>query len=374
MIKVPDNAGNIAETPIDERYSRLARFHRIGNAGVRAFNQANVVILGCGALGSQHAETLARAGFGKLTLIDRDFVEHSNLQRQTLFTEKDAEQAIPKVIALKNHLSEINAGIEVTAHIADVSSDNIERLIAGHDLLLDGTDNLALRMLINDACYKQGIPWIFGSALESYGMSYNFNFVAKESHAQESYIQERDANSRKANMPCLRCLLDALPLETQDTCSSVGVIQPILQLISSVQTSEAMKFFTDFSATRETLFTMDLWQFHTQNVKLDTLKDPACQTCGVQPTYPSLHQKKREAQRLCGDGSVMIREVAPLDLDNIKNGLDQQNIPYKFNDYFLNIQLPENRIILFSDGRGIVYEVTDVEEAVRIYERVLLIK
>ena len=347
---------------LSDRYSRLARFHKIGNAGVHAFQQSKVVILGCGALGSQHAETLARAGFGQLTLIDRDFVESSNLQRQTLFTENDALQALPKVIALKNHLSNINSSIQITPHIADVSSDNIEHLIAGHDLLLDGTDNLALRMLINDACYKLQIPWIFGSALESYGMSYNFNFP----------VEEGEAETKQS--PCLRCLLDSLPLETNDTCSSVGVIQPILQMISSIQTTEAMKFFADRSALRQTLLSIDLWDFHPQSISLEQLKAPACKTCGDYPTYPSLQQKQREAQRLCGDGSVMIREVTPLDLPALKDQLDQRGIHYRYNEYFLNIQLSaprDHRIILFQDGRGIVYNTTDIDEAIALYLEVI---
>ena len=340
---------------LSDRYSRLARFHKIGNAGIHAFQQANIVILGCGALGTQHAETLARAGFGRLTLIDRDFVEASNLQRQTLFTESDAEQALPKVIALCNHLFKINSSTKITTHIADVSSDNIETLIAGHDLLLDGTDNLALRMLINDACYKLKMPWIFGSALESYGMSYNFNFP---------HLPEKEGEK---DSPCLRCLLDSLPLETQDTCSSVGVIQPILQMISSIQTTEAMKFFADKPAMRDTLLSIDLWDFHPQSILLDRLKNPKCETCGDIPTYPSLQSNQREAQRLCGDGSVMIREVMPLDLQGLKNRLDRRGLTYRYNQYFLNVQLPDHRVILFQDGRGIVYDVNEIEDAISIY-------
>lgn len=364
----------------NDRYSRLARFHKIGNAGIEAFRHAKVVILGCGALGTQHAETLTRAGFGSITLIDRDFVESSNLQRQTLFTESDAEKALPKVIALKNHLSQINSSIQIQTQIADVSSDNIQELIADHDLLLDGTDNLALRMLINDACYKLNMPWIFGTALESYGMSFNFNFPEKASSGNLNGMknpESLDDVSGRSKQPCLRCLLGSLPLESQDSCSSVGVIQPILQMISSVQASEAMKFFADFLATRETLFTMDLWEFHSQNINLDKLKNPHCATCGINPTYPDLHVKTREAQRLCGDGSVMIREVKPLDLAKIRMKLDAGNISYQYNDYFLNIHLEhfdsENRyrVILFHDGRGIVYGVSEIEEAMRIYSAVI---
>lgn len=338
---------------IDPRYHRLARFHRIQNMGVKKLNDATVVILGCGALGSQHAETLARSGIGHLILIDRDFVELTNLQRQTLFTEEDAELALPKVIALKNHLAEINSSIKVTTHIADVSGDNIVNLIQGADLLLDGTDNLALRMLINDACYQLNVPWIFGSALESYGMSHNFNFP----HLPE--------------LPCLRCILGAIPLESGDTCSSVGVIQPILQLISSIQTTEAMKFFVDQNSSRNTLFTMDLWASRSQNVSLVKLKNPNCPTCGNHPTYPSLQEKKREAQRLCGDGSVMIREVEPLDLAEIQQSLAKDNVKHQFNEYFLNIHLENHRVILFKDGRGIVYNTSDIDEALAIYKSVV---
>lgn len=344
----------MTQLSIDPRYHRLARFHRIQNTGVEHLNAATVAILGCGALGAQHAETLARSGIGHLILIDRDFVELTNLQRQTLFTEKDAELALPKVIALKNHIAEINSSIRVTAHIADVSGDNIVGLIQGADILLDGTDNLALRMLINDACYQLGIPWIFGSALESYGMSHNFNCPSQP------------------ELPCLRCLLGSIPLESQDTCSSVGVIQPILQLISSVQTTEAMKFLVDSKALRNTLFTMDLWDSHTQNVNLTKLKNPDCPTCGNDRTYPSLQEKQREAQRLCGDGSVMIREVEPLNLESIQQRLVIQGIEHNFNEYFLNILLPNHRVILFRDGRAIVHETRDVEEALEVYQSILL--
>lgn len=338
---------------VDPRYHRLARFHRIQNSGVKQLNDATVVILGCGALGSQHAETLARSGIGRLILIDRDFVELTNLQRQTLFTEKDAQLALPKVIALKNHIAEINSNIEVIPHIADVSGDNIVRLIQDADLLLDGTDNLALRMLINDACYQINIPWIFGSALESYGMSHNFNFP------------------RQSDLPCLRCILGALPLESGDTCSSVGVIQPILQLISSIQTTEAMKFFISPEHARKTLFTMDLWESRTQSMNLAKLKNRDCPTCGEHPTYPSLLENRREAQRLCGDGSVMIREVVPLDLEHLQQKLVKDNIKHQFNDYFLNIHLENHRVILFKDGRGIVYNTGDVDEALKVYQMLL---
>lgn len=337
---------------IDPRYHRLARFARIQTAGVERLNQATVVIIGCGALGAQHAETLTRSGIGHVILVDRDFVELSNLQRQTLFTEADAAAALPKVVALKQHLTAINHTTRITTHLVDVSSDNIVDLIKGADLVLDGTDNLALRMIINDACYQQNIPWIFGSALESYGMSHNFNVP----HRQD--------------LPCLRCILGAIPLESGDTCSSVGVIQSILQLISSIQTTEAIKFFVEPSAMRETLWTMDVWSSHSQAINLAKFKQKQCPTCGENPTYPALMHAQREAQRLCGDGSVMIREIQPLDLAALEKILIKQGIAHRFNEYFLNIE-GDNRIILFKDGRAIVYGTHDVDEALTLYQNLI---
>lgn len=343
----------MTEPLINERYHRLARFHGIQNKGVQKLNDATVAILGCGALGAQHAETLTRSGIGHLILIDRDFVELSNLQRQTLFTEDDAQNALPKVIALQNRLLAINSNVRITTHLVDVSGDNIVALIKGADILLDGTDNLALRMLMNDACYQLNIPWIFGSALESYGMSYNFNLPLFP------------------ELPCLRCVLGSIPLENHDSCSSVGVIQPILQIVSAIQTIELMKYFVAPDTMRTTLFTQDLWFNHSQNISLRKLKNPVCQTCGSFPTYPSLKEKKIEAQRLCGDGSVMIRESQPLDLKSIAQSLQVLNINYQLNEYFLNIHLDNHRVILFKDGRGIIYQAPTVDAAILVYQKLL---
>ncbi|MDG9729434.1 ThiF family adenylyltransferase [Ignatzschineria sp. RMDPL8A] len=365
---------------INPRYHRLARFHQLGEKGVLALRAAHVVIIGTGALGAQHAETLTRSGVGTLTLIDRDIVELTNLSRQTLFTEADAKASLPKVIALEAHLKAINHEVMIRPIFTEVSPHNIEYLLEGADLILDGTDNLNIRMLINDAAYKLKIPWIFGSALESYGMTYNF------------LDTPLDVTDKKG--PCLRCLLGAIPLESEDTCSSVGVVQPILQLISSLQTAEAIKFLTGFSV-RDTLFTAELWDFHTQSINLDKLKNPDCSTCGSEPTFPALFQadsngdskEKSNAfkiRTLCG-GEFMVYAPNPHDFNRIKPRLEQRNLAYKETDYFLNIMLDDiadkedlnsesavqKRIMLFNDGRAIIYGEKDETAALTRYTQVL---
>lgn len=377
---------------INPRYHRLARFHQLGEKGVLALRAAHVVIIGTGALGAQHAETLTRSGIGTLTLIDRDIVELTNLSRQTLFTEADAKASLPKVIALETHLKAINHEVTIRPIFTEVSPHNIEYLLEGADLILDGTDNLNIRMLINDAAYKLTIPWIFGSALESYGMTYNF---------LETTLDRTDREG-----PCLRCLLGVIPLESEDTCSSVGVVQPILQLISSLQTAEAIKFLTGFPA-RNTLFTAELWDFHTQSINLDKLKNPDCPTCGREPTFPALFQADQsdnqegdqqgdrkehpnenhnglKIRTLCG-GEFMIYAPKPHDFNRIKTRLEQRNLAYKETDYFLNIMLEDSfdasdsnaessaqkRMMLFNDGRGIIYGEKDEISALTRYTQIL---
>src|SRR5882724_57382 len=209
---------------MNERYSRQILFDGIGASGQRRLLESRVLIVGCGALGSAHAESLARAGVGKLRIADRDFVEASNLQRQTMFTERDAADRIPKAIAAANHISEINGEIEVEAEIADVNYSNIERLAKDCDLVLDGTDNFATRYLINDACVKHQINWIYGAAVGSYGVTMTV---------------------RPGLTPCLRCVFEEVPpAASAPTCDTAGVIMPIINVVAAVQVTEALKLLT----------------------------------------------------------------------------------------------------------------------------------
>jgi adenylyltransferase/sulfurtransferase len=209
---------------VDERYSRQILFNGIGEEGQRRLLAARILIVGCGALGSAHAESLARAGVGHLRIVDRDFVEPSNLQRQTLFTESDAEKRLPKAIAAANHLHEINSEIEVEPHILDVNHSTIEQLIKDCDVVIDGTDNFATRYLINDACVKHDTNWIYGAAVGSYGVTMTI---------------------RPHETACLRCVFEeAPPAASAPTCDTAGVIMPIINIVSAVQVSEAVKLIT----------------------------------------------------------------------------------------------------------------------------------
>ena len=228
-------------TQIQERYSRQILFNGIGKEGQQRLAEARALLVGCGALGSAHAEALARAGVGKLRIVDRDFVEASNLQRQTMFTEQDAAERTPKAVAAANHIQEINSEIKVEAEIADVNHSNIERLVRDCDVVLDGTDNFATRYLINDACVKHERNWIYGAAVGSYGVTMTV---------------------RPHQTPCLRCVFEeAPPAASAPTCDTAGVIMPIISVVAAVQVAEALKLLTgDIAALHGSLMQFDVWR------------------------------------------------------------------------------------------------------------------
>src|SRR3984893_5719237 len=224
-----------------ERYSRQILFSGIGREGQTHLLNSRALIIGCGALGSAQAEALARAGAGRLRIVDRDFVESSNLQRQTMFTESDAIDRLPKAIACANHVREINSSVEVEAEIADVNHSNIERLIGDCDVVLDGTDNFSTRYLINDACVKHNITWIYGAAVGSYGVSMTI---------------------RPQEAPCLRCVFpEAPPAASAPTCDTAGVIMPIISIVAAVQVTEAIKLLIgQTESLHRALMQFDVWR------------------------------------------------------------------------------------------------------------------
>src|SRR5205085_967264 len=208
----------------DDRYSRQRLFAPIGEAGQARLAGARVVIIGCGALGAMQAETLCRAGVGDLTLVDRDFVEESNLQRQVMFEEADARERLPKAVAAARRLSRVNSDVSLRPIVADVNFENVEEIIAGADLVMDGTDNFETRYLINDACVKAATPWIYGAAVGSYGLT--MTVIPGET-------------------PCLRCVLAAMPEPgSGPTCDTAGVILPIIATVAAIQCAEAIKLLT----------------------------------------------------------------------------------------------------------------------------------
>src|ERR671920_1443421 len=207
-----------------ERYSRQILFEGIGEEGQRRLRESRVLVVGCGALGSAQVEMLARAGVGRLRVVDRDFGEESNLQRQTMFTERDARERTPKAVAAARRVAEINSEVECEAEVADVNQSNVERLVEGCDVVLDGTDNFATRFLVNDACVKRGVAWVYGAAVGSYGVTMTV---------------------RPNVTPCLRCVFGEVPAAgSAPTCDTAGVIMPLINVVAAVQTSEALKLLT----------------------------------------------------------------------------------------------------------------------------------
>src|SRR5215213_1861669 len=245
---------------MNDRYSRQILFSDIGRAGQEKLSNSQVLLVGCGALGASHAEMLARAGVGKLRIADRDFVEFTNLQRQTLFKESDAADHIPKAAAAKVRIAEINSEIEVEPVVADVNRSNVESLMRDCDLVLDGTDNFQVRYLVNDACVKHHVPWIYGAAVSSYGVSMTII---------------------PGITPCLRCIFEDIPdAGSSPTCDTAGVIMPIISSISAIQVAETIKLLVgDQAALHRSLVQFDLWQNDWRKIKLSN-PNPDCRACG----------------------------------------------------------------------------------------------
>ena len=242
---------------MNERYSRQVLFPGIGKAGQEKIRAKHVLMIGAGALGSGNAEVLTRAGVGKITIIDRDYVEASNLQRQQLYTEEDVAEKLPKAAAAEKRLKAINSEVEIVSIIGDATPNLLEELVGGVDLIIDATDNFETRMAINDVSQKYNIPWIYGACVGSFGMS----FVILP-----------------GKTPCLNCLLRTIPLQGM-TCDTGGIIVPTLQMVISHQTAEALKILIeDWDAVRTSFVSFDLWRD-----QYTTLKCPKQRLLAVYP-------------------------------------------------------------------------------------------
>lgn len=335
---------------MNERYSRQILFHPIGAAGQEKLAASTVLLVGVGALGCAQAEMLARAGVGKIRLVDRDFVEYTNLQRQTLFTEDDAEERLPKAVAAKRRLSQINSEIEVEETVADVSNSNIERLVAGCDLVLDGTDNFQVRYLVNDACVKTGIPWIYGAAVSSYGMT--MNIIPGET-------------------PCLRCIFPELPDPgSAPTCDTAGVIAPLVMRVAAMQVAEAFKILVgDRDSLSRKLRQFDVWTNEEKAIGIGS-PDPDCKTCGKRE-FEFLNAESNEfAAVLCGRNAVQIAPstAGKLDLDQLADRL-KFNFSINQNEYLLRFSPDAFEVTVFSDGRAIVKGTDDATVARSLYAK-----
>jgi adenylyltransferase/sulfurtransferase len=335
---------------MNERYSRQVLFAPIGKAGQETLLAARVLIVGCGALGASHAEMLSRAGVGYLKIVDRDFVEFTNLQRQTLFKESDAKERLPKAIAAETRIAEINSAIEVEAIVADVNRSNVEQLIADVDLVIDGTDNFQVRYLLNDACVKHDKTWIYGAAVSSYGTT--MTIIPGET-------------------PCLRCIFEDMPdAGSSPTCDTAGVIMPIIASISSVQVAEAIKLLVgDPDSLHRSLVQIDVWENDWRKIKL-AKPNPDCPTCG-RHEFEFLDAEGAEfAAVLCGRDAV---QIAPpngtsIDLSQFAEKLSHLG-EVKLNEYLVRFTVEANEITVFRDGRAIVKGTDDVSVARSLYAK-----
>ena len=335
---------------MNERYSRQILFPPIGKSGQEKLLNSRVLLIGCGALGASHAEILARAGVGFLRIVDRDFVEFTNLQRQTLYSESDAKERLPKAMAAKNRLTAINSEIEIDAIVADVNHSNIENFVKDVDLILDGTDNFQIRYLINDVCVKLKKPWIYGAAVSSYGTTMTIF---------------------PNQTPCLRCIFEEMPdAGSSPTCDTAGVIQPIIGCVSAIQTTEALKILTgNPDRLHKSLIQIDVWQNDWRKIKLGK-PNADCKCCGER-NFEFLDAEANEFSAvLCGRNAVQIAPPKPTQIDLLTLAAKLKNLgEVKQNEYLLRLNFGEYELTVFTDARAIVRGTDDVSTARSIYAK-----
>jgi len=326
-------------------------FAGIGPEGQRRLLASRVVIIGCGAIGAAAANLLVRAGVGYIRIIDRDFVEPSNLQRQTLFDESDAAQALPKAVAAERKLLSINSSVAVEGVVADLSPKNAEDLLGGVQLLLDGTDNFETRFLINDFAVKSGLPWIYAAAVASYGLTMTI---------------------RPGLTPCLACLLETgnSPQGLEETCDTIGVLGPIVNLIASLEAAEALKLLAGrIGALHDRLISCDVWSGHMQSIRV--ARQPACRACAKRD-FTYLEGEAQPHITMCGRDSVQIHErTRTLDLTALGTRLKPIVDDVRQNDFLLRFRVAPYEMTVFADGRAILKGTRDPAVARSLYARYL---
>ena len=348
--------------PISEkdRYSRQILFPGIGPAGQQLLASAHVAIVGVGATGAATASLLARAGVGTLTLIDRDFVEPSNLQRQILFDEADARESLPKAEAARRKIALFNSTINVHAQIADLVPANIHELLSPAQLILDATDNFETRYLINDYAVQQSKPWIYAAAIGAYAATMNILPKPVEDASSTPYSLLPTA--------CLTCIFPKPPTGPVETCDTAGILSTAVNLAASIQTTEALKFLTNQPhLMRRTLLSHDLWTNQRSEINTGT-PNPNCPVC-AQRIFSHLAGEGRPHITLCGRNSVQIHEHhRPVDFPAMRDRL-QPHGPVRFNNLLLRFERPPHTLTLFPDGRCLIQGTTDIALARTLYAR-----
>jgi len=330
-----------------ERYSRQILFAGIGERGQEALLRSHAAIVGCGALGSFHAAALARAGTGRLTIIDRDYIEPGNLHRQWLFEESDAAEGLPKAAAAQRRIARINSGVEVRGIVADVTASNIDSLLNGADVILDGTDNFDTRYLINDYAVSRGIPWIYGAAVGSYGLVM-------------PVIPGVTA--------CLRCVYPEQPEGAQPTCETAGVLNVIVSVIASLQAADALKILSGQAGrVQPRITTVDVWDGGIRQIAAPE-RDPDCPTCGRRD-FQYLERTRLPDVSLCGRNAVQVRDrERTIDLVELAARLAPLG-EVRANEYALRFLIPPYEMTVFPDGRAIVKGTSDPGVARSLYSR-----
>jgi molybdopterin-synthase adenylyltransferase len=332
---------------LEERYSRQVLFPGIGREGQQKLTTARIVLVGCGATGSALASLLARAGVGTIRIIDRDYVEPSNLQRQSLFDEADATQSLPKAIAAARKISAFNSEIVIEPEVADLVPANIESLLSGMQLVLDGTDNFETRYLINDFAAKTSLPWIYTAAVGSYGVTLNV---------------------LPGQTACLACLFPDQPRGAFETCETAGILNSAVNLAASIAATEAIKLLVGAGEhLRRTLLSFDLWRNEHAEIGAG-IPRPGCRACG-EHDFIHLAGEGRPHLTLCGRNSVQIHERnRPIDFVEVSARL-QPHGPVRHNDFVLKFWPDPYEMTLFPDGRAIIKGTTDAAIARSLYAR-----
>lgn len=337
---------------MSERYARQVLFYGIGKQGQKILMEKTVVLVGCGALGCTSANLLARSGVKCLKIVDRDYIEESNLQRQSLFDEEDINKNLPKAIAAQKKLQKANSNIQIEAAIADLNPSNIETILENANIVIDGTDNFETRFLINDHCVKKGIPWIYGACIGSTGLTMNII---------------------PSKTPCFRCMIENIPPPgTIETCDTEGIIAPIASMIASIQVAEALKILTDnFDAVSKGLLKVDLWRNELKRLHVEDIKEKTtCMTC-KQRKYEFLSNDTYSmSTSLCGRNAVQILHPhgSKLDLTRLATRLEKVG-NVSFNSFLLRLKAGKYELTVFPDGRSIISGTNDTSVAKGLYAK-----
>jgi molybdopterin-synthase adenylyltransferase len=331
----------------DPRYSRQERFAGLGREGQERIARSRIAVVGCGALGGAQLELLARAGVGYLRIIDRDYVELSNLQRQLLFDESDAAEGLPKAVAAARRLGAVNSRVVTEPAVSDLTASNADDLLGDVDLILDGSDNFETRYLINDFAVRGGTPWIYGAAVGSYGI-------------KMAIVPGRTA--------CFRCVYPEPPAGVQPTCETAGVLGPVTAAVASLQAADALKIVSGHAAdVSGAIVTMDVWAERIRQVRAPA-RDEACPCCARRELV-YLDGKRRAPVSLCGRNAVQIHErTRPVDLADLARQLDGV-AGVRFNEFALRAAIDAYELTVFPDGRAIIKGTTDVGIARSLYAR-----